>query len=49
MQWYEPDQFSMQRVAHILLCKLPRVLQRRLVLERFDVLSVAFIYKKAQD
>ena len=49
MQWYTNDQLTMRRVAHILLRKLPQILQRRLASERFDVLNMAFIYKKAQN
>ena len=49
MQWYGEDQLNAQRAAHILLCKLPQMLQRRPVVEQFGVLSVDFIYKKGQD
>ena len=47
MQWYDETQLNAQRAAHILLRKLPQVLQRRLATKRFDVLSVDFIYQKA--
>ena len=49
MQWYSGDQLNTQRAAHILLRKLPQPLQRRLAAERFDALSVSFIYETAQD
>ena len=49
MQWYGDDQLNSQRAAHILLRKLPQILQRRLASERFAALSVEFIYEKAQD
>ena len=49
MQWYDETQLNAQRAAHILLRKLPQVLQRQLAAERFDALRVDFIYYKAQD
>ena len=49
MQWYGGNQLNSQRAARILLHKLPQVLQRRLAAEQFDMLSVEFIYQKAQD
>ena len=42
MQWYDENQLNTQRAAHILLRKLPQILQRRLAAERFDALSLRF-------
>ena len=44
MQWYGKPHLKTQRATHILLHKLPQVLQRPLALENFDLLIVDFIY-----
>ena len=49
MHWHLTDQINTEMVADMLLWKLAQALQWHLLVERFDVLIVDFIYQKPQD